>query len=74
MAKTLLVFNPFTGTLDYIERVSVRDEGADQGAVTAIDFVGASVTVTVAAGVATVAVAASEPDFLAVQKWNIGAF
>lgn len=39
--------------------VNVQDEGTSQGYITAIDFVGAGVSVTVSGSTATVTVAAS---------------
>ena len=44
---------------DHTTSVTIRDEGVDQGAVSIVDFVGAGITATVAAGVGTITITAS---------------
>lgn len=45
-----LVFNPFTGTLDYVRTLDVEDEGISLGNFLRMNFVGAGVTAADAGG------------------------
>lgn len=67
--------NPGVAT-DVDLALDIRDEGASQGAVTAIDFAGAGVTAAVAGGVATITIAGggggSGDDILGLLAWMGG--
>ncbi len=70
-----LTFNPIAGILDFINTLRTSNEGVDLGETDVINFVGAGVNATFAAGTTTVTIpgggAGGSTDFLSIEKWSI---